>query len=626
MFGTDLSFWDVAGVAIFVGLVLAVIFHGKIKKAFQNWNDLRMAENKPPILVGEKFKTIRNWFKSLPFGNIATLIGVMTMLLSLILIATSKVSLWMSITTFVLGFFIAARGVIIPRLKNLDWLRNVFKKKDLQSQASGGSPPSPPGTSPPQAAQSQPGGNSGNGPKKPQKKGFSSKTKAFMSLGVVIAIYCVLLGLTIAQGWWFFLPFFAVAPVALGFLLLTFFTTAKHNTWFASVNEGTMKGIVAGLFTKPGEGSYVTFIPNVTGYYYDKTDHKVKEALNGEDDVNWFTELTGLYFVSWAFPFHHVYTFPILKTRFKKNHTLIEKMEERIQIDDRPTNVDHLIWKIERPFYLHEVDLLGDNSRIDVIGFTISRVWDPYQMLFTLRGNFFGPYDRIVNGYIISKLKPLAFADLALATSDLNPLDLWDYRAPGQQQFKAFDVATTVGLIPETIIIEEFSLSESAKAIQAALEQQKIAEAEGLAVVAATEARAKAAIEQSRADYQVKIRAARGDARVLEITADAQRTEVGQFLAGAIEGGVSGNQAAAIYLAKVKYPHLTNLRMLADGNSNNPLLFTDSPDSDRVPVHAGAPEPMIATTATVSTPPSAQQQTQRSPLPRKDWKGGKRTP
>ncbi len=256
--------------------------------------------------------------------------------------------------------------------------------------------------------------------------------------------------------WAFVLPLVTLLIFLIVFAVLAY-VGAPYNMWFTYVRDGTIKTVVAGK-------KYKRFIVNVKGHYFNEATRKIEKTTSGEDKAPWFTEQTGLYFVSWIWPIRHIYTFDILKVRLKTDRDKIKKIEEKIDIDEETTRVDELLWKIDRPFLMMDVDL-SDGTRVNILGRGIYTVWDPYQLLFGLSGKFFDNLDSLVEAYIISKYKIIDLDALRTKATELKPSEL----TTGQ-----YDLMTTVGLIAENLVIEEFSISDEDPEIQKAVQLQKL--------------------------------------------------------------------------------------------------------------------------------------------------------
>jgi hypothetical protein len=343
---------------------------------------------------------------------------------------------------------------------------------------------------------------------------------------------------------------FALAMLILG---IAAYLSGPVNMWLTAIKEGTIKTVVE-------NANFVRFIPNVTGHRVTP-QHKIE--LGTEERPLIF----GLYYVSWLWPIRKVYEFQIRKVRLKKNRDKIEDIADKIEVEDELTTVDHLRWKIDRPFFLRNVDL-KDGSRIHILGKGIYTVWDAYQLLFGLQGEFFDNLDSLIAAYVVAKYKLVGIDEVRSKTTELNPAELMG----------PFDVKNLIGLICESLVIEEWSLSEEDQEMQDAIQAEKLALERKKATLVDADARAEATIRQGNAE-----------AAALTATLAPYKTV-----------GMTAADIAKIH----HYDRISKLRgTFAEGGSNAMILAGNNPQE---PEPVPTPAPQTSSGGPQPSPPATQ--------------------
>lgn len=357
---------------------------------------------------------------------------------------------------------------------------------------------------------------------------------------------------------------------------------AESNMWFCYVRDGTIKTVVAGE-------KFVRFIVNVKGYYYDEEDCKIKKVTDGEDKVNPFTELTGLYLISLLWPLRRIFKFDVLKKRLRSDRENAKTIAEQIDLEKQFTTVDNLRWRIERPFYLSEVDM-ANNERADFLVKGVFIVESPYKLIFEYGGKFFDMLDSIVIGYTLGIYRGKDFNDIdgsepkASALNDTDPNNKFNLRG-------------IVGLITDSLTVEEFSLSPVDTAVQEALQAKNVAKLKGEAKIITKEKEAEAAIAE-----------ARGQKKALELVGKGEGARFHAIAQSIKNNGGSGAQIGQVAIQDSR-KYLKDLRgTLVEGGSNTPTTLALSSVRDGL-------EEIVDNLADTNaapqqpTPPPAQQPT-----------------
>jgi regulator of protease activity HflC (stomatin/prohibitin superfamily) len=206
-------------------------------------------------------------------------------------------------------------------------------------------------------------------------------------------------------------------------------------------------------------------------------------------------------------PFRKVYSFDIIKERIKADTSAIKKMEQMIENDGKVT-VDELYWRIPRPFLLREVDFKG-GYLVDILMYGIFRVLDPQKLLFELDGDFFQPLAATVKKAVLEEFGDMKW-DEFLATQDFDVDKLNS------------SLENLLGLQCEVLGREDFAISESAEAMQNAIQAEEIARQTAKAKRASAEGDRDAKIIQAEGEKKSRILQGEGDAGAIQVVAVAK--------------------------------------------------------------------------------------------------------
>jgi hypothetical protein len=272
----------------------------------------------------------------------------------------------------------------------------------------------------------------------------------------ILATYILLFGASIFMGWWHItLPMFVFVVMLIGFGIYNYKGAPYNIGWFTTIREGTGKEIAI-------NGNFVDFIPNRKGVFYNRETHKIEPAQNREDEESLLTKHTGLYFIGWN-PLRKVREFDVLTTKLQEDLDHIENIKDMVKTGEIRT-VDHLRMVIERSTLMLDVDL-KDRTRLYVLVQGIYDVYDPYRILEELNGNFYSPLQGVVRAAILAKYGILQLPDLGTVTMTLEPQDLIDQ-----------GVKEIAGLVPASVKLMDWSLSEKDLELQNAAQQKRIQE------------------------------------------------------------------------------------------------------------------------------------------------------
>lgn len=363
---------------------------------------------------------------------------------------------------------------------------------------------------------------------------------------------------------------------------------AESNMWFCYVRDGTIKTVVAGE-------KFVRFIVNVKGYYYDETDCKIKKVTNNNEDVvNPFTELTGLYLISLLWPLRRIFKFDVLKKRLRSDRENAKTIAEQIDLEKQFTTVDNLRWRIERPFYLSEVDM-ANNERADFLIKGVFIVESPYKLIFEYGGKFFDMLDSIVIGYTLGIYRGKDFNDIdgsepkASALNDTDPNNKFNLRG-------------IVGLITDSLTVEEFSLSPVDTAVQEALQAKNVAKLKGEAKIITKQKEAEAAIVE-----------ARGQKKALKLVGQGEGARFNSIAESIKNNGGSGAQVGQVAIQDSR-KYLKDLRgTLVEGGSHTPTTLALSSVRDGLEEIADDLTDANATPQQPTPPPAQQPPTPNQP-------------
>lgn len=180
----------------------------------------------------------------------------------------------------------------------------------------------------------------------------------------------------------------AIAVVAVLVWLLYF--GAKYEKQTCYVPTGEIKFVVAGE-------SCVNVIPNLsgTGYYYDYSDHTIKEGKKGL--VGRPYNILGVYLVSLLYPLKEIHVYHFEWDKLRKGDS--SKGEKDYVIEHRSEFVNSLYFLYSYPIVVEEVELKG-NLRINILANITFRVVYPLLPVFIFKGKWLPLVSASVKGAV----------------------------------------------------------------------------------------------------------------------------------------------------------------------------------------------------------------------------------
>jgi hypothetical protein len=191
----------------------------------------------------------------------------------------------------------------------------------------------------------------------------------------------------------------SILAIGLGVSLLALlYTIAKYDMHATFVENGGFKFVVKGETLEK-------ILDNLDGHYVNVETHVVKERTfkrHAKERVRGVLEkILGIVWVSWVWPMKKLHTFEVVADKLKEDESL--PVRQRLQTELRRET--YLRARFPHPVFIPDVELGGDQWKIDIIIMLDILVVNPRVVVFDYKGKVLRQVDATIRTAVMNFCK-----------------------------------------------------------------------------------------------------------------------------------------------------------------------------------------------------------------------------